>query len=86
MLCTCPPLPPFLHILHARSAIMTTVAAFCRNSSFAECVLREISGDCVDTKLRRFEGTYIVSGGRGQPQASTESDQHCGTERSGLQN
>ena len=47
-------------------------------------ILREISGACVDTKLRHFEGTYIVSGGRGQPQASTESDRHCGTERSGL--
>ena len=58
------PSPPFLEMLHARSAIMTTAAAFCKNSSFAECILWEISSACVDTKLRGIGGTYIVSGGR----------------------
>ena len=38
--------------------------SFLQEQQFAECVLREISGACVDTKLRGIEGTYIVSGGR----------------------
>ena len=32
------------------------------NGSFAECVLREISGACVDTKPRGTEATCIVRG------------------------
>ena len=51
-------------MLHARSTITMTATAFWKSSSFAECVLQEISGACVDTKLRGIEVTCIVGGGR----------------------
>ena len=51
---TLPP-PPFLTMVHARSTTTTTATAFLKNSSFAECVLWEISGACVDTKCLTSE-------------------------------
>ena len=51
--------PPFLTVVHARSTITTTATAFQKNSSFAECVLWEISDACVDTKCLTSEITYV---------------------------
>ena len=50
---------------------MTNTAAFLKNSSFAERVLREINGTCVNTKRRGIEATCIVSGDREQPRISS---------------
>ena len=44
--------PRFLTMLHVRLTITKTAVAFWTNGSFAEHVLWEISGACVDTKLR----------------------------------
>ena len=52
-------------MLCVRSTITMTAAAFQKNYSFAECLLQEITGACVDTKLRCIEVTRIISGGRG---------------------
>ena len=49
-------------MLHAKSKIMMTAV---KNDSFAECVLGEISGACVDTKPCGIEATCIVSSDRG---------------------
>ena len=37
--------------------ITTTAAVFWKNCNIAECVLREISGVCVDTKPRNIEAS-----------------------------
>ena len=63
------PLPSVLVVLN--STITTTAAAFWRNSSFTERLLREISGACVDTKLRGTEATCIVCGNGGQLHVSS---------------
>ena len=62
LLLSIPPPPPMLCV---RSTITMTDTAFRKNYSFAECLLQEISGACVDTKLRCIEVTCILSGGRG---------------------
>ena len=61
---------------------MMTVVAFWKNSSFADCVLREISSGCVDTKLRGIEATCIVSDKRGRPRVSLLSQ--CEQQKSWL--
>ena len=55
-------------MLSARSMIAT---AFRKSCSFAECVLQEISGACVDAKLRGIEVICIVGGDRGYSCASS---------------
>ena len=40
-----------------------------------ECVLRKISGACIDTKSRGIEATSMVSGDRGQPCISSYYEQ-----------
>ena len=55
----------FLSFVCVRLTNMMTAVAFWKNSSFAECVLREISSGCVDTKLRGIEATCKVSDDRG---------------------
>ena len=42
--------------------IVTTAEALWMNGSFDGRVLQEISGDCVETKPRGTEATFIVSG------------------------
>ena len=42
----------FLVMFPVRLTIMTTTAVFWNNNSFAECVLQENTGTCVDTKPR----------------------------------
>ena len=55
----------WLMLIRMRLTITTTAAAFKKNDNFDECVLQEISGACVDTKLRCIEATCIVSGDKG---------------------
>ena len=38
------------------------MATFWKSSSFAECVLNEIGGAGVDTKLKGIEASCLVSG------------------------
>ena len=41
---------------------MMTAAAFLKNGSFAERVIWEISGTCVDTKALKQLALYVVTG------------------------
>ena len=45
--------------------IAMTAVAFWMNGSFDERVQQEISGACVETKLRGIDATCIVSGNKG---------------------
>ena len=51
--------PRFPTTLRSRSTITTTAAIFWMNGRFAECVLQEISGACLDTKPRGIEAIYL---------------------------
>ena len=60
------PLPLFLlSLMQVRLTITMIGAAFWKNSSFNYCLLREISGGCVDTKPRGIKATCIISSDRG---------------------
>ena len=56
-------LPPQYHPVccDTKLTIPTTATDFLRSSSFAECVLWEISSACVDTKQKGVKVTCIVS-------------------------
>ena len=41
-------------------AIITTAMALLKNGSFAECVLRDISGACVDTKQKQLAMSVVT--------------------------
>ena len=50
----------FLAMLHTRATIMMTAAAFLKNGSFAEQVLWDISGACVDSKLKQLASPVVI--------------------------
>ena len=57
---------PFLAIFNTRNVDShDNCRGFWKEGSFAECVLLEIIGACVDNKSRGIEATCIVSGDRG---------------------
>ena len=59
------PLPPFVAIFNTCEVNNHDDCRSLENGSFAERVLREISGTCVDTKLTGIEATCIIIGDRG---------------------
>ena len=46
---------------------MISTWGFWKKERFANCVLWELSGACVDAKQRDIKATCIVSGDRGRP-------------------
>ena len=69
--CIRPSLCSSQSLIHVRVTITMTAVAFWKNSSFAECILWEISSARVDTKLRDIEIACIISGDRGRPRVSS---------------